>query len=52
MYGLVWRRLPGPLAVRIVTAVLVALAVLALLWFVVFPFVDSRYTYSPGTIGR
>lgn len=52
MYGMVWRRLPGPLAVRIVTAALLLLAVLALLWFVVFPFVDSRYTYSPGTIGR
>jgi hypothetical protein len=51
VYGLLWRRLPGPLAVRVATAVLLVLAVLVLLWFVIFPFIDSRYTYSPGTVG-
>lgn len=52
MYGPVWRLLPGPLGVRIVLAAVLVLAVLALLWFVAFPFVDSRYSYSPGTVGR
>lgn len=51
MYGLIWRALPGPPVLRVVLAVLLAGAVAALLWFVVFPFVDSRYSLSPGTVG-
>ena len=37
MYPWIWRHLPGPFAVRAATAVLLALAVAALLLFVVFP---------------
>ena len=52
MYGLLWRLLPGPLAARVVVAVLLAVGVLAVLWFVAFPFLDSHYTPSPGTVGQ
>lgn len=52
MYGVIWRLLPGPLVARVLVAVLLALAVLAALWFVAFPFVDSHYTPSPGTVGQ
>lgn len=51
MYALIWRALPGPPALRVALAVLLAVGVAALLWFVVFPFVDSRYSLSPGTVG-
>lgn len=41
MYGWIWRQLPGPLGVRITQAVLLAAAVLALLWFLVFPWLHG-----------
>ena len=38
MYGWIWRRLPGSaLATKAVLMALIVVAVLALLWFVVFP---------------
>ncbi len=41
MYAWIWRHLPGPLAVRGTTALLLVLAAAALLLFVVFPAVDG-----------
>ena len=41
MYPWIWRHLPGPLPVRIATAVLLVLAAAALLLFVVFPALDG-----------
>ena len=41
MYPWIWRHLPGPLPVRVATAVLLVLAVAALLLFVVFPALDG-----------
>ena len=40
MYARLWRRLPGPPAVRALLAVLLAAAVVVLLWTVVFPAVE------------
>lgn len=37
MYEWIWRRLPGRRPVKAAWAVLLALALLALLWFLVFP---------------
>lgn len=51
MYTALWRALPGPVAVRAVLAALLLLAVLAALWFAVFPWVDHRVSLSPGTVG-
>ena len=50
MYGWLWHKLPGPLAVRLVQAlVLVAAACFALfLW--VFPWVESQLPYSDVTV--
>ena len=42
MYSWIWRRLPGGHAAKVVGAVLIAGAVAALLWFVVFPLVDQN----------
>ncbi|MGY1682551.1 hypothetical protein [Geodermatophilus sp. SYSU D01176] len=41
MYPWIWRHLPGPLAVRVATAVLLFLVVAALLLFAVFPTLDG-----------
>ena len=41
MYGWIWQRLPFGLAGKIVGSVLLASAAGMLLWFVVFPYVDS-----------
>lgn len=50
MYALIWRLLPGPTVVRVLLAVLLAVAVLAALWFLVFPWVDHRVSLNPSTI--
>ena len=41
MYSWIWRHLPGPIAVRTATALLLVLAAAALLLFVVFPALDG-----------
>ena len=41
MYPWIWRHLPGPLPVRVATAVLLVLAASALLLCVVFPALDG-----------
>jgi hypothetical protein len=42
MYGWVWRQLPGSAAVRTGTVTMLASALLAALWFVVFPWAASH----------
>jgi hypothetical protein len=49
MYGWIWRHLPGPLAVRIITATLLVLGVLALLMFVVFPWAEPKLPFNNVT---
>ena len=52
MYGFIWRHLPGGTATRVVTALVLALAVVALLLFVVFPWVEPRLPYNDVTVGQ
>jgi hypothetical protein len=40
MYAWIWRHLPGPAWVRVFEALLLFLAVVALLFFVVFPWIE------------
>ncbi|MCP2168987.1 hypothetical protein [Goodfellowiella coeruleoviolacea] len=49
MYEWIWRHLPGPLAVRIAEAVLLVLGVVALLLFVVFPWVEPMLPFNDVT---
>ncbi|MFF5989653.1 hypothetical protein [Prauserella flavalba] len=46
MYGWIWRHLPGPLAVRLLTAVVLVLGVVALLMFVVFPWAEPMLPFN------
>jgi hypothetical protein len=49
MYGWIWRHLPGPLAVRIGTAVVLVVGVVALLMFVVFPWLEPMLPFNSVT---
>lgn len=51
MYAWIWRQLPGPTAIRVLEALLLVAAVVALLLFVVFPWVDPRLPFNNVTTG-
>ncbi|MFF3437879.1 hypothetical protein [Streptosporangium sp. NPDC002721] len=52
MYGWIWRTLPGNLAVRGFTALVLAGLVAAVLWYVVFPWIEPRVSLDLATVGR
>lgn len=52
MYSWIWRHLPGPVVVRVLTAVILVAAVVALLLFVVFPLVDPLLPFNHVTAGN
>ncbi len=49
MYGWIWRHLPGPTAVRVATATVLVLGVVALLMFVVFPWIEPKLPFNQVT---
>lgn len=49
MYAWIWRHLPGPLAVRILTAVVLLAGVIALLMFVIFPWAEPKLPFNNVT---
>jgi hypothetical protein len=51
VYAWIWRRLPGGLRSKALFAALLATAVVALLLFVVFPWVEPRLPFSAVTVG-
>lgn len=50
MYGWIWRHLPGTTGLRALQAALLALAVAALLLFVVFPWAEPHLPFNQVTI--
>ncbi|MGY1856543.1 hypothetical protein [Modestobacter sp. SYSU DS0290] len=50
MYGWIWRHLPGGTASRAACALVLALGVVALLLFVVFPWVEPRLPFTDVTV--
>ena len=50
MYPWLWRHLPGPLLVRLLLAVVLVAAVVALLMLVVFPRVEELLPYNDVTV--
>ncbi|MGH3432404.1 MAG: hypothetical protein ACRDQB_06155 [Thermocrispum sp.] len=46
MYAWIWRHLPGPPAVRVAIAVLLVAGVVALLMFVVFPWLEPMLPFN------
>lgn len=50
MYVWLWRKLPGGLPGKVGLCALIALAVVALLFLLVFPWVDPRLPWSQVTV--
>lgn len=51
MYAWIWRHLPGPFAVKALVALALVAAVVALLLFVVFPWVEPLLPFNDVTTG-
>jgi len=51
MYAWIWRHLPGPLAVRITLALVLVFGVIALLFFVIFPWAEPLLPFNQVTAG-
>ena len=52
MYGWIWRNLPGGTGLKALQALVLALAVCALLLFVVFPWVEPQLPFNDVTVDR
>jgi hypothetical protein len=52
MYVWIWRHLPGPLVVRVLQALLLLAAVVAVLLFVVFPWVEPKLPWNDVTVNQ
>lgn len=52
MYGWVWRHLPGPTPVRLLVALLLVVAVVALLFLWVFPLAAPLVPFNDTTVQR
>lgn len=50
MYGYLWRALPGPRPVKVLLAIVLAVAIVLLLMEVVFPWVSELMPYSEVTV--
>jgi hypothetical protein len=50
MYGTIWRLLPGDRATKALTAAAVLLGLVALLWYVVFPWIEPKIQFDHGTV--
>ncbi len=50
MYGWIWRKLPGGTGLKVVEAVVLAFAVIALLFLVVFPWVTTHLPIDQVTV--
>lgn len=52
MYGWLWRHLPGPALLRVLVLLVLAVAVVALLFQVVFPAVAPLLPLNENTVGE
>jgi hypothetical protein len=52
MYGFIWRHLPGPLLLRILLALVLVAAVVAVLFLWVFPAVAPVMPFNNGTVNH
>ncbi|MGW4482640.1 hypothetical protein ACWEOE_02265 [Amycolatopsis sp. NPDC004368] len=50
MYAWIWRRLPGPFAAKLTIAVVLVLGIVALLMFVVFPWLDPLLPFNEVSV--
>ncbi|PFG39004.1 hypothetical protein ATJ97_1498 [Georgenia soli] len=51
MYAAIWRLLPGPRWLKVIEALVLALAIVGVLFTWVFPWIDLNYGLSENTVG-
>jgi hypothetical protein len=51
MYGWIWRHLPGPFGVRLLIAIGLVIAVIAICFQWIFPAVAPRMPWQDTTVG-
>lgn len=51
MYAAIWRALPGPLLVRVLLALIIVAAVVAVLFTLVFPAIEPYIPINEQTVG-
>ncbi|HEY3409872.1 MAG TPA: hypothetical protein VGK53_17015 [Propionicimonas sp.] len=51
-YGLVWRILPGPTGLKVVEALILVLAVVAVLFTWVFPVIAPYMPFNANTVAQ
>jgi hypothetical protein len=52
VYGWIWRRLPGGLPGKLIGSLLLMVGVVALLFYVVFPYVEPRLPFNNVTVSH
>jgi hypothetical protein len=50
VYGALWRRLPGPWPVKLIESAVLLTGVVALMFVVVFPWVEPRLPFTDVTV--
>lgn len=50
MYVWIWRKLPGGIATKIAATLMLGAMVIAVLFFVLFPWLDPRLPWSHATV--
>jgi hypothetical protein len=49
MYGWIWRHLPGPTPLRVASALMIFLVIVAILFFVIFPWLEPYMPFDHAT---
>ncbi|MEQ4720285.1 hypothetical protein [Nonomuraea sp. B19D2] len=52
MYVWLWRKLPGPTTAKALTAAVLVAAMVAVLWYVVFPLLEPLVTLDEVTVSK
>jgi len=52
MYAWIWRHLPGPLPLRVAEAAILVLGIVALLMFVVFPWLEPLLPFNDVSVDQ
>ncbi|MEU6713867.1 hypothetical protein ABZ897_20545 [Nonomuraea sp. NPDC046802] len=52
MYAWLWRKLPGNTRTRVLTAIVLVAAVVAVLWYAVFPLMEPMVTLDEVTVRK
>jgi hypothetical protein len=51
MYAALWRLLPGDRGTKLLVALGLVVALIALLWYVIFPWLEPKIQFDHGTVG-